>query len=535
MRAEKSHRGSATTGLTVSETPETAGATDDLAPKESLLCMVTGVTGYVGGRLVPELLAAGHRVRAVARHTNRLRDRSWYADIEPVEADASDLDAMRQAMEGADVAYFLIHSMGAGKDFEAKDRKVAMAFARAARETGVKRIVYLGGMHPDTEDLSPHMASRKEVGDILLNSGVPTTVLQAAVIIGSGSASFEMMRYLTERLPVMTTPSWVTNRVQPIAIRDVLRYLVGSASMPSDVSRTFDIGGPEVLTYREMMQRYAAVSGLRERVIVPVGALTPRLSSLWVSLVTPVPAALARPLVDSLIHEVVCSEHDIAQYVPDPADGLIGFDRAVELALAKIAGSDVATRWSSASVPGAPSDPLPSDPDWAGGSLYREDHEIDVDAPADVVWTVLSQIGGERGWYSWPLAWWARGFIDRLVGGPGMRRGRRDPAQLWVDDAVDFWRVEEIDRGRLLRLRAEMRLPGLAWLEFEVSSDGEGSHLRQTAIFHPRGLAGHLYWWTVKPFHRFVFGPMQLGVKNEAERRATHKSGASEDSVTGPS
>ena len=368
MSADSSPQGSAHTGLEVGQTPAVAGPVDDLSPTESLLCVVTGVTGYVGGRLVPELLAAGHRVRAVARHTGRLRDRPWYADIEPVEADASDLDAMRAAMAGADVAYFLIHSMGGGKDFEAKDRKVAMAFARAAREAGAGRIVYLGGMHPDTGELSPHMASRKEVGDILLNSGVPTTVLQAAVIIGSGSASFEMMRYLTERLPVMTTPSWVTNRVQPIAIRDVLRYLVGSAAMPPDVSRTFDIGGPEVLTYRKMMQRYAAVAGLRERVIIPVGVLTPRLSSLWVSLVTPVPASLARPLVDSLIHEVVCSEHDIARYVPDPTDGLIGFDRAVELALAKIAGSEVATRWSSASVPGAPSDPLPSDPDWAGGA-----------------------------------------------------------------------------------------------------------------------------------------------------------------------
>lgn len=232
-----------------------------------------------------------------------ISDRPWFSDIDAVEADASDVEAMRGAMAGADVAYFLIDSMGSGKAFETKDRKVAMAFARAAREAGVGRVVYLGGIHPD--ELSPHMASRKEVGDILLGSGVPTTVLQAAVIIGSGSASFEMMRYLTERLPVMTTPSWVDNRVQPIAIRDVLRYLVGSATMPPDVSRAFDIGGPEVLRYRDMMQRYAAVSGLPRRVIVPVGVLTPRLSSLWVSLVTPVPAVLARPLVDSLIHEVV--------------------------------------------------------------------------------------------------------------------------------------------------------------------------------------------------------------------------------------
>ena len=541
MRPDRSPKGSTTTGLEVGGTPEVAGATDDLSPDASLLCVVTGVTGYVGGRLVPELLAAGHRVRAVARHAGRLRDRPWFRDIEVVEADVEDLEAMRGAMSGADVAYFLIHSMGSGKDFEAKDRKVAMSFGRAAREAGVERLVYLGGLHPEGDELSPHMASRAEVGEILLSSGVPTTVLQAAVIIGSGSASFEMMRYLTERLPVMTTPSWVNNRVQPIAIRDVLRYLVASATMPREVSRTFDIGGPEVLTYREMMQRYAAVSHLPRRVIVPVGVLTPRLSSLWVSLVTPVPAALARPLVDSLIHEVVCSEHDIAQYVPDPPDGLIGFDRAVELALSKIAGSDVATRWSSASVPGAPSDPLPSDPDWAGGSLYRDDRETHVDAPPEVVWKVLQGLGGDSGWYSWPLAWWARGLIDRLVGGPGMRRGRRDPHTLWVDDAVDFWRVEEIDRGRLLRLRAEMRLPGLAWLEFEVSPDGDGSLLRQAAIFHPRGLSGHAYWWSVSPFHGIVFGSMQAGMKAEAERLSTEerhatpagKDGSGPDTVRG--
>lgn len=492
----------------------------DLAPARPLVCAVTGVTGYVGGRLVPELLAAGHTVRAVARHPERLRDRTWYADVEPVAADAGDLDTLRTALTGADVAYYLIHSLGTDRRFEARDRRLALTFARAAREAGVGRIVYLGGLHPDTEDLSPHLASRKEVGEILLASGVPTTVLRAAVILGSGSASFEMMRYLTERLPAMTTPRWVENRVQPIAVRDVLRYLVGSAAMPPEVSRAFDIGGPDVLTYKEMMQRYAAIAGLRRRLIVPVGVLTPRLSSLWVSLVTPVPAGLARPLVDSLVHEVVCGEHDIAAWVPDPPDGLVGFDRAVELALTRIASADVATRWSSAAVPGAPSDPLPTDPDWAGGSVYRDDREMHVDAGADVVWGVLQELGGEQGWYSWPLAWRMRGLIDRLAGGPGLRRGRRDPRRLWVDDAVDFWRVEEVVPGRLLRLRAEMRLPGLAWLELEVTPEGDGSRLRQAAIFRPQGLGGQLYWWSVTPFHGVVFGAMQRGMAAEAVERA---------------
>ncbi|HQY33068.1 SDR family oxidoreductase [Actinotalea sp.] len=494
----------------------------------SLLCAVTGVTGYVGGRLVPELLAAGHRVRAVARNPARLRDRAWSGDVEQVAADATDLPALRAALTGVDVAYYLIHSLGSGPRFESTDRRTALTFARAAREAGVGRIVYLGGLHPDVEDLSPHMESRKEVGEILLASGVPTTVLRAAVILGSGSASFEMMRYLTERLPAMTTPRWVDNRIQPIAIRDVLRYLVGSATMPPDVSRGFDIGGPEVLTYRDMMQRYAAVAGLRRRLIIGVGVLSPRLSSLWVSLVTPVPSALARPLVESLIHEVVCTEHDIATYVPDPPGGLVGFDRAVELALAKIQDADVATRWSSAAVPGAPSDPLPSDPDWAGGSLYRDERSLHVDAPPEVAWRVLTSIGGDAGWYSWPLAWQVRGLIDRLTGGPGLRRGRRDPARLWVDDAVDFWRVEAVEPPHLLRLRAEMRLPGLAWLELSVEP---GEHpgtctLRQVATFHPQGLAGHAYWWSVAPFHGVVFGAMQRGMAAAAERLAAEATAA---------
>jgi len=491
-----------------------------MAP-ESLVCAVTGVTGYVGGRLVPELLAAGHTVRAVARNPARLDSRPWLSGVEVVGADASELDQIRTALTGVDVAYYLIHALGSGRRFEAQDRRTALTFARAAREAGVRRIVYLGGLVPAGEELSPHLASRTEVGEILLASGVPTTVLRAAVVLGSGSASFEMMRYLTERLPAMTTPRWVDSRIQPIAIRDVLRYLVGSATMPEDVSRAFDIGGPEVLTYREMMHRYAAVEGLPRRLVIGVPVLTPRLSSLWVSLVTPVPGPLARPLVESLVHEVVCHEHDIAEHVPDPPGGLVDFDTAVRLALARIQGADVATRWTSASLPGAPSDPLPSDPDWAGGSLYQDERRTRVDAPPAAVWQVLQAVGGESGWYSWPLAWQVRGLLDRLGGGPGLRRGRDHPSRLMVGDVVDFWRVEEVRQGRLLRLRAEMRLPGLAWLELAMRPEADGSTtLRQVATFHPRGLAGQLYWWAVSPFHGVIFGAMQRGMRSEAERLA---------------
>ena len=499
------------------------------------LAVVTGVTGYVGGRLVPELLAAGFAVRAVARRPERLRDRQWRAEVEVVRADVTELAETREALRGADVAYYLVHSLGTGPEFEARDRAAALTFGRAAREAGVGRIVYLGGMHPKGEHLSPHLGSRKEVGDILIASGVPTTVLQAAVILGSGSASFEMMRYLTERLPAMIAPRWVRNRIQPIAIRDVLRYLVGSATMPPEVNRTFDIGGPEILTYREMMQRYAAVAGLPRRLIVKVPALTPWLSSHWVSVVTPVPAGIAKPLVLSLIHEVVCQEHDIAQYVPDPPEGLLGFDEAVRKALRKIHDAEVETRWSSAALPGGPSDPLPSDPDWAGGSLYTDDRETAVNATPEQVWQVVSRIGGETGWYSWPLAWQIRGLLDRLVGGPGLRRGRRHAHELFLDDAVDFWRVEEVVPNELLRLRAEMRLPGLAWLELSIRTEergetgagGQGAGaraqtvLRQRALFHPHGLAGQAYWWAVTPFHGVVFGSMLSGMAKEAERLAT--------------
>jgi len=332
---------------------------------------------------VPELLAVGHRVRAVARNPSRLRGRPWFADVEVVQADVGDLEAIRTALRGVDVAYYLVHALGSGSRFEARDRATALTFARAAREAGVGRIAYLGGLFPDGEELSPHLASRREVGEILLASGVPTTVLRAAVILGSGSASFEMMRYLTERLPAMTVPRWVDNRIQPIAIRDVLRYLVGSAGMPADVNRGFDIGGPDVLTYRQMMQGYARAAGLSRRLIVRVPVLTPRLSSHWVGLVTPVPSGLARPLVESLIHEVVCDEHDIARHVPDPPDGLVSFARAVRLARERIQDAEVATRWSSAALPGAPSDPLPSDPDWAGGSPYVDERRRVVDSSPD--------------------------------------------------------------------------------------------------------------------------------------------------------
>ncbi|MFC7988087.1 SDR family oxidoreductase [Streptomyces pilosus] len=496
---------------------------------EGTLCLVTGASGYIGGRLVPELLEAGHRVRCLVRSPAKLRDQPWASRAESVRGDVTDAESVAEAMRGVDVAYYLVHALGSGTDFEETDRRAARIFARQAHAAGVRRIVYLGGLTPrDVPEsaLSPHLRSRAEVGRVFLDSPVPATVLRAAVVIGSGSASFEMLRYLTERLPVMVTPSWVQTRTQPIGVRDVLRYLVGSATMPDDVDRAFDIGGPDVLTYEGMMRRYAAVAGLKRRVIVPVPVLTPRLSSHWVGLVTPVPASLARPLTESLRHEVVCHEHDIARYVPDPPGHPLPFDEALSLALRKVREAEVATRWSNASVPGAPSDPLPTDPDWAGGSLYQDERELPVDASPQALWKVIEGIGGDNGWYSFPLAWAVRGWLDRFVGGVGLRRGRRDAERLRVGDSLDFWRVEEIEPVRLLRLRAEMRLPGLAWLEMYVETDDRGrTRYRQRALFHPRGLFGHAYWWSVSPFHAVVFGGMARNITQAAAKGLTARKG----------
>jgi uncharacterized protein YbjT (DUF2867 family) len=484
------------------------------------LCLVTGATGYIGGRLVPELLDAGYRVRCLARSPDRLRDHPWAGEVEVVAGDVTDAESVARALDGVDVAYYLVHAMSSGDDFEEIDRRAARIFAERARAAGVRRIVHLSGLVPadvPARELSPHLRSRAEVARILLDSGVPTAVLRAAVVIGSGSASFEMLRYLTERLPVMVTPSWVHTRIQPVAVRDVLRALVGGADMPPDVSRAFDLGGPDVLTYRQMMLRYAAIAGLPHRIILAVPMLTPGLSSHWVGLVTPVPASIARPLTESLRHEVVCHENDIARHLAGPPAPLLGFDDAVRLALQRVREARVTTRWSSASVPGAPSDPLPTDPDWAGGSLYSDHRELPVDASPEALWRVVEGIGGENGWYSFPLAWAVRGWLDRLVGGVGLRRGRRDAARLRVGDSLDFWRVEAIEPGRLLRLRAEMRLPGLAWLEMGVAADEDGRiRYRQRALFHPHGLLGHAYWWCVSPFHSIVFGGMARNIARAA-------------------
>jgi len=472
----------------------------------SLRILLMGATGYIGGRLAPRLAEAGHDVRCLTRRPERLAGVPWADGVEIVQGDALDPASLGAAMDGVDVVYYLVHSIGTGADFETSDRNAARNTAVAAEGAGVGRIVYLGGLVPEGEQASPHLASRAEVGQIFLDGAVPAVVLQAGVIIGSGSSSFEMLRYLTERLPVMVTPKWVRSLVQPIAVSDVLAYLEGALGLPANTNRRFDIAGPNVVSYRDMMQRYALVAGLKRRIIVPVPVLSPWLSSQWVNVVTPVPKAIAQPLIESLRNNAIAHEHDIEALIPRD---LCPFDEAVRLALERIGHADVETRWSGAEWPGAPSDPMPTDPEWAGGTAYRDERSVAVDAQVGALWRAVEGIGGDRGWYSFPLAWAVRGLMDRLAGGVGLRRGRRDPDRLIVGDAVDFWRVEAVDRPTLLRLRAEMKLPGQAWLEFSIDvADPEHPVLHQRALFIPHGLAGDLYWWSISPFHNVVFGSM---------------------------
>jgi uncharacterized protein YbjT (DUF2867 family) len=478
-------------------------------------CLVTGATGYIGGRLIRELLSHGYRVRILARNPERLKDHPWIDRVEVVSGDAHEVTALDEALEGIDVAYYLLHALMSKDDFEQEEKDIAEKFGAAAKTANIQRIVYLGGIIAQNELLSPHLQSRADTGTILKSFGVPTIELRAGIVIGSGSASFEMLRYLTERLPVMTTPRWVETKIQPIAVRDVLRYLVGAAAIDSSVSGDFDIGGPEVFSYREMMMKYAEAAGLRKRIIIPVPVLTPKLSSGWVGLVTPVPITLARRLVESLKNEVVVRDDSIRKLIPDSKAGLTPFKQAVELALTRIKEANVETRWTNASVPGTPSDPLPTDPDWAGGTLYTDVRTLHSEDPIQTVWKRVEAIGGRNGYSTATWAWELRGLMDRFFGGVGLRRGRRDDNTLIEGEALDFWRVEAINRPELLRLRAEMRIPGLAWLEFALEQDatGTGTVITQRALFAPKGLLGHAYWWSVWPMHGLVFPSM---VKNMA-------------------
>ena len=510
--------GAATGDLTFPRGTEVALRAPVRSDGEAPLVLVLGATGYVGGRLVPRLLAGGYRVRVLARTVTRINAMPWADRVDIVAGDAADARAAHTAMRDVATVFYLVHSMTGGATFADIDRAIATTVAREATRAGVERIVYLGGLHPEGVPLSPHLASRREVGEILLASGTPTLVLQAGVIIGSGSASFEMVRHLTDVLPYMPAPRWVRNFIQPIAIRDVLFYLLAAARVRGAINRAFDIGGPDRLRYGQMMNGYAVEAGLPQRGIAALPVLTPRLASHWVGLVTPVPRAIARPLVDSLQHDCVMKNHDIDALIPRPDGGLTPYRRAVRLALGRIEIDEIETSWVDSRVARAPSDPMPSDPNWAGRTVFTDvRHRATAASPA-AVWEVVTQIGGTTGWYSASVLWSLRGLMDRIVGGVGMTRGRRSRRRLSEGDALDVWRVEQLDPERLLRLRAEMRVPGEAWLEFVIEPRSPGCVYRQRAIFFPRGLSGRLYWIAMLPFHGLIFRGMVDRIVAEAER-----------------
>ena len=484
--------------------------------------LVTGASGYVGGRLVRALLAEGLTVCVMVRNAQKIKDLSWSDQVEVFQGNAMNLDEVRDALHGVHTAFYLLHSIGVGPDYDAIEEEMAKTFSSAAAAANIKQIVYLGGIANDKK-MSKHLSSRAHTGEVLASGSVPVMELRAGIIIGSGSASFEMLRHLTHRLPIMTTPKWVSNLTHPIAIRDVLWYLTHAARLKAPVSGIFDIGGAEVLSYAQMMQKFAKLSGLRKRIIIRVPVLSPRLSSLWIGLVTPVPTSLARPLVGSLINEVVADpKKSIDSIIPKPPQGLIDVSTAIELALTRTNDNQVETRWSDATSPTAPWQKAQGDPSWAGESMYYDHRETLADAPLEKIWESIEEIGGERGWYGADFLWYLRGILDRLVGGVGLRRGRRDPKTLRVGESLDFWRVEAIEKigdERRLRLYAEMILPGKAWLEFRVKRVGEKTEIIQEASFAPRGLGGQLYWYLILPFHAFVFPTMLRNIVRSGRRK----------------
>lgn len=484
-------------------------------PHDSSPILVTGATGYVGGRLVPLLLEHGHTVRAMVRSARKLADRPWSAhpNLQITEGDLHDPASLRTAVTGCRAAYYLVHSMTSRHhDFKDADRKAAYNMVRALKGGTVERVIYLSGLLPDDADLSPHLKSRAEVAEILSLSDVPVTVLRAAQIIGSGSASFELVRYLTDRLPVMITPRWVHMECQPIAITNVLEYLAGVLEHPETAGQTYDIGGPDILTYRQLFDLYAQEAGLKRRHIIPVPVLTPYMSSLWLNLVTPVPTVLARPLVEGLRNRVVCTENRIRTIIPQD---LLTVREAIHRALDRIRQHAVPTSWSDAGAVKVPEWISCGDAPFAGGTTLHSVHRIQLGATPQEIWPAIRNIGGETGWYGNEILWQLRGLFDKLIGGPGLRRGRRDPETLYEGDALDFWRVLRVEAPHRLLLLAEMKLPGDALLEFRlepatdaVPEAGNATNLYMTALFMPRGLGGILYWYAMLPFHLFIFNRM---------------------------
>ena len=480
---------------------------------ESPLILVTGATGYIGGRLVPRLLELGYRVRCIVREPARLQGRPWQHAVQIMPGNLLEKEGLDAAMAGVSVAYYLVHSLAEGPNFHRSDLVAAANFGRAARMAGVTRIIYLGGLAlPDTA-LSEHLRSRQETGDALRQSGVAVTEFRAGVIVGSGSASFEMIRYLTERVPIMICPRWVYTRAQPIGIGDVLDYLTAALRVPESSGRIIEIGGSEIVTYREMMSIYAAIRGLR-RWMVAVPILSSRLSSYWVHLVTPIPATIARPLVDGLRNENIVRDFSARSLFPGIEP--LGYRTAAEHALAELQAGNIESAWSDALSTTPSGLPLVVLATQRGMILEHRQRLISA-SPADV-YSIITGLGGSRGWLYMNWAWELRGLLDRLFGGVGLRRGRRDPDRLRVGDALDFWRVEAVEAEHILTLRAEMKVPGKAWLQFQIRADEKHKTLlTQTAFFAPKGLWGVMYWYLLYPIHRLIFSGMIQRIAEYAE------------------
>ncbi|EGB15874.1 NmrA family protein [Pseudodesulfovibrio mercurii] len=479
--------------------------------------LVLGSTGYVGGRLVPLLLSRGHPVRAAGRSVDKIRARSWGDKVEAVRAEMHDLESLKQAAEGCDAAFYLVHSMTRpGRDFAEQERDAAYNMVQAAKHAGLKRIIYLGGLGEDREDrpLSTHLRSRAEVGRILALGPAKVTTLRAAQIIGSGSSSFELVRYLADRLPFMITPAWVRTRTQPICIRNVLGYLAGCLENEATAGLTLDIGGPDVLSYEELFHLYSEVAGIPRRRLLPLPFVSPRLSSFWVSLITPVPMPLSRALIEGLRNEVVCRDHRIRELVPQE---LLSCREAIRRALEKTEQQAVETCLFDVGSACMPEWASVDDPRYAGGTRFEMGYRARLQGDPDKVWEQVARIGGERGWYFGDPLWRLRGLLDRLLAGPGRRGRPRGDSEPRVGDALDFWRVVASDWGRRLLLKAEMRLPGEALLEFRLDTKWDNAvDLSMTAKFLPRGLTGILYWYAMYPFHVLLFGNMLENISDLA-------------------
>lgn len=471
------------------------------------LILVTGATGYVGGRLLPALAAAGCRLRCLVRRPEFLAAR-LPAGVAIVKGDCLEPDSLPAAMEGVHTAYYLIHSMGSGGNFEEQERRSALNFGAAARAAGVKRIIYLGALGDPDSNLSEHLRSRRATGEILRSSGVPVLEFRASIIIGSGSLSYELIRALVERLPIMICPKWVRVVAQPIAIEDVIAYLVEARNLPEAGSTIFEIGGADRVSYGDLMREYARQRGLR-RVMIAVPFLTPRLSSLWLGLVTPLYARIGRKLIEGVRYGTVVNDDSASRVF---AVRPMGLSQAIRRSLDNEDREFAATRWSDAlSSVGEPAT-------WGGvrfGTRLVDSRVAHIKASRADAFTPIRMIGGERGWYYGNWMWWLRGFMDLLVGGAGVRRGRRHPEDVVVGDTIDFWRVEAYEPDHLLRLQAEMKLPGRAWLEFEVEDEQGGSSIRQTAVFDAVGLSGLLYWYLLYPAHILVFSGMLRSIARQ--------------------